>query len=297
MYNYGITLVIPALNEDAAIKEIVEESILVLSKNIENWEVIVVSDGSKDKTADVAREAGATVFEHPINLGYGTSLKTGIINAKYENIAICDADGTYPPNELEKLFPFVETFDMVVGQRTGKEFLGKSIFKRLGRASQLFLVNFTVGKKNSVPDTNSGLRIFKKEIALSNYDILCGGFSFTTSITMTLLIIGKTVKFQPIDYLPRVGKSHVNYIRDTMRSLQIITHAIIKYNPIKAFLVIMMVPMLVSISMLGLSITTLLYGSEILFMGFTSLFIFSIFMILLIFSIGLVAISIQVKEN
>jgi len=240
----GLSLIIPAYNEEGAIAGVISRAAAVLADCALQWEIIVVSDCSADRTAERAEAAGARVIIHPVNKGYGNALKTGITAASYGTVAIMDADGSYPPEELQRLLPFASRFDMVVGQRSGVHFKGGP-FKRAGRRLQLFLVEFTTGTR--IPDVNSGLRIFPRETALTFFDTLCGGFSFTTSITLSMLMLGYTVKFVPVVYEARIGRSHIRYYRDTMRSLQIITHAILKYNPIKAFLTLSFIPLALTI--------------------------------------------------
>ena len=118
----GLSLIIPAYNEEAAIGDVVRRACAVLPQCAERWEVIVVSDCSTDKTAELAAAAGARVIEHPLNKGYGNSLKTGITSAVFPTVAIIDADGSYPPEELRRLISFAPLFDMVVGQRMGSQF-------------------------------------------------------------------------------------------------------------------------------------------------------------------------------
>jgi glycosyltransferase involved in cell wall biosynthesis len=288
-----LSLIIPAYNEEAAIGDIVRRAIEVLPRCAAQWEVIVVSDCSTDGTAEIAAAAGARVIEHPLNKGYGNSLKTGITSAAYHTIAIIDADGSYPPEELLRLIPFAGTFDMVVGQRVGSNFRGGP-FKRAGRRLQLFLVEFTTGTK--VPDVNSGLRLFPRDAALNYFDTLCGGFSFTTSITLTMLARDYTVKFVPISYEPRIGKSHVSYFRDTLRSLQIITHAILKYNPIKAFLPLCFVALAGAVLTGGPAVAALLLGAPLpaAWLGLSA--VLCLLTALVIFALGLVATTISVAR-
>jgi glycosyltransferase involved in cell wall biosynthesis len=281
-----LSLIIPAYNEEAAIGDIVRRAEAVLSRCSSSWEVIVVSDCSTDGTAGVAAKAGARVICHPTNKGYGNALKSGISAARYTTVAIIDADGSYPPEELLLLAPFASRFDMVVGQRVGSHFSGGP-FKRMGRWLQLFLVEFTTGTK--VPDVNSGLRIFPRDTALNFFDTLCGGFSFTTSITLAMLMLGYTIKFVPVVYEARIGKSHVRYYRDTMRSLQIITHAILKYNPIKAFLTLSFVPLAGTCLSGLLSLTSLSLGHAVSAMWFGLVAVICLMTALIIFALGFVA--------
>jgi glycosyltransferase involved in cell wall biosynthesis len=288
-----LSIVIPAYNEEAAIGGIVSGLRNILPRCAILWEIIVVSDCSTDTTATVAASAGGRVIEHPLNQGYGNALKTGISNARYKTVAIIDADGSYSPEDLLLLISYASSFDMVVGQRSGMHFSG-GLFKRAGRWLQRFLVEFTTGTK--IPDVNSGLRIFPRDAALGFFDTLCGGFSFTTSITLAMLMCGYTIKFVPISYVDRIGKSHVNYYRDTLRSLQIITHAILKYNPIKAFLPISFILLVLLIITAPLALAAAMLGHPLLalWLGITGTL--SFMTSLLVFALGLVATAVFVAH-
>jgi glycosyltransferase involved in cell wall biosynthesis len=240
----GVSLVIPAFNEHASIALVVERAAQVLRSCSPRFEIIVVDDGSSDHTASEALRAGARVLSHPYNRGYGNSLKTGILAARFENIVICDADQSYPLEQIPLLLQDADKYHMIVGARQGKHFHG-SLFKRLGRWLQLGLVRFTVGVP--IPDANSGFRLIKRSLALRYFDFVCSGFSFTTSITIALLCEQYLVKFVNVAYHKRAGRSHVRYVRDSLRSLQIIVHCILRYNPLKAFVLLALgalVPML-----------------------------------------------------
>ncbi len=291
---HELSLVIPAYNEEAAIGDIVSRAVTTLSRCADAWEIIVVSDCSTDNTAILAAAAGGIVIEHHINKGYGNALKTGILNARYKTVAIIDADGSYAPEDIFILVQQAARFDMIVGQRSGVHFTG-GLLKRAGRRLQLFLVEFTTGTK--VPDVNSGLRIFPRDAALGFFDALCGGFSFTTSITLAMMMCGYTIKFVPATYTARTGTSHVNYYRDTLRSLQIITHAILKYNPIKAFLPISFFLLLLLLILAPLTLTAALLNHPLLALGLGLTAVASLMTSLIIFALGLVATTIFVVKH
>jgi glycosyltransferase involved in cell wall biosynthesis len=231
----GVSLVIPAYDEEASIVAVVEKADAVLRTCAGNYEIVVVDDGSRDRTGELAASAGARVVTHPYNRGYGNSLKSGITAARYEDVVICDADQSYPLQQMPRLLQDAERYHMIVGARRGAQFHG-STCKRIGRWLQLALVRFTVGA--AIPDANSGFRLVKRSLAMRYFDFVCSGFSFTTSITIALMCEQYCVKFVPIDYLKRAGRSHVRYLRDTVRSLQIILQCMLRYNPIKAFLAV-----------------------------------------------------------
>jgi glycosyltransferase involved in cell wall biosynthesis len=235
-----LTVVIPALNEAKAIIETIDRIRQVLEAAGIQHEIIVVNDGSTDETGALARSRDVRVLDHPSPGGYGLSLKHGILAAKYDLISITDADGTYPCERIPELFNLVHTagFDMAVGARTGSEYRGTFV-KMPARRVFLWLSEYATGRK--IDDINSGLRVFRKEIVTRYIGTISNGFSFTTTITLAAMLNGYFVKYIPIAYYKRVGASHIRYVRDTLRSLQIIVESVLYYNPLKLFLLVAMV--------------------------------------------------------
>lgn len=234
-----LSVVVPFYNEQETVVSTVRGIIDELEGFVE-YEIIAVNDGSTDCSLERLTEAGlprVKVLSHVENSGYGNSLFDGIVAAQYENIAIIDADGTYPVKHLRLLLSHLPAYDMVVGARTGKQST-RGIFKHPARRLFRFLAQYAAGQ--SIPDVNSGLRVFKRDVVLSFRDFLSPGFSFTTSLTLLLLLNSYYVKYVPIDYLERSKKSRskVSPIRDTLRAGQIILTTILHYNPIKLFLLL-----------------------------------------------------------
>jgi polyisoprenyl-phosphate glycosyltransferase len=232
-----LSVVIPALDEELAIGKVVAEIRDALDAASIPHEIIVVDDGSSDATGRLARAAGATVLRHPAPGGYGRALKDGIFAAHHDIVAIIDADGTYPAASLPLLHALVAEhgFDMAVGARTGSHYRG-TFFKMPARRVFLWLSEYATGVR--IPDINSGLRVFRRELALRYIHTISNGFSFTTTITLAALLNGFFVTYLPIDYLPRIGRSHVRHYRDSLRGLQIIVENILYYNPLKLFLLL-----------------------------------------------------------
>lgn len=231
-----ISVIIPAYNEEEGIAGVLEGLKRALDGSGMDYELIVVDDASTDTTAAIAKECGARIIRNPANMGYGASIIRGIKAAKYETLAITDADGTYPVGELPGFIEYLNRgFDMVIGERTGANYR-ESVLKRPARRAFRYLSEFVAGKR--IPDINSGLRVFRKSTVMPFINQMSWGFSFTTSITLIYTLNGKCIKYIPIDYYPRKGKSKVNYIRDTLRTAQILTETIIAYNPLKLFILI-----------------------------------------------------------
>ncbi|MCQ8103105.1 glycosyltransferase family 2 protein [Methylomonas sp. SURF-2] len=259
-----ISVVIPAYNEQGAIHHTVNEIRHTLeSMSIDGYEIIVVNDGSTDNTAEEALESGAKVVNHPHNVGYGKSLKSGILAANNDAIVITDADLTYPFDQFPKLYEeYVKGFDMVVGRRTGVH-VNPSILKSPLRRILRFLVEFTAGRK--IPDINSGLRVFSKKTVVPYFNLLCDTFSFTTSLTLAYMMTGLFVSYIDIPYSKRHGSSKVRLFRDSLRTLQFILQAVTYYNPIKVFLLFAIICIL--LSCVGFLISTFLHINAGYYLG------------------------------
>ena len=232
-----VSVVIPAYNEEAAIGAVVEAVRDALTKgHIGEFEIIVVDDGSEDRTAELAEQAGARVVLNMHNIGYGFSLKTGIDAAVHDTIVITDADGTYPVDRIPDLIEIYRRgFNLVVGARSGPHYR-ESFIKSPLRLIFKWMVEFTVGRR--VLDINSGLRIFSKEEVKPYFPRLSNKFSFTTSQTLAYMLHMKYVKYVPIDYGKRIGVTKVRLFRDSLGAMQMICSAIMYFNPLKIFIVL-----------------------------------------------------------
>ena len=231
----SITVVIPVFNEADSIEGTVTAVESAFRVSGHTFEIIVVDDGSTDDTATRAQATLARGISHPTNKGYGNALLTGVRNAAHPWIAITDADGTYPVDELPRMLDeaVARDLDMLVGARQGRHY-ESSIAKRWARAFFKRFTEFVVGQP--IPDVNSGLRIIRRDLIAQCAPALSGGFSFTTSITIIAFQTGHHVAYRPVEYFARNGKSHVRYRRDTLRALQIIVMTIVLFNPIKLYL-------------------------------------------------------------
>jgi len=225
-----ISAVIPAYNEEPGIASVIDGLRDVLQRVARKHEIIVVDDGSCDQTAELARQHGALTLRHPINRGYGRALVTGFNAARYDWVLMIDGDGSYPPPEIQKLVESADGFDMIVGARQGKLFWGNPI-RSLMRWIYLSLAGFVAGE--SIPDANSGLRLIRKSEYFRCIPFLCLGYSFSTTLTLSFLQSGRFVAFVPVAYAERKGRSKVRPVRDILRTLQIMTQAIVYYNPLK----------------------------------------------------------------
>lgn len=201
-----LSIVIPAFNEGAAVGPVVAELRRMLRESDIDAEVIVVDDGSSDDTGGAARSAGARVIRHRSNRGYGASLKTGIAAARHDLVAITDADGTYPAHFLPEMLRALERADMVVGARTGAN-VHIPVVRRPAKWVLNRLANYVTG--SNIPDLNSGLRVFRRDVVMQYFPILPDQFSWTTTITMAMHSDKYAVVYLPIDYRARTGRSKI----------------------------------------------------------------------------------------
>ncbi len=227
------TIVIPAYNEQGSIGPTLDHIQQVMEDSGITYQLLVVDDGSTDDTAEIARSKDVEVLQYSTNQGYGAALKRGIRHARHEIIVITDADGTYPNEEIPRLLELMTGHDMVVGARTGEE-VHIPLVRRPAKWFINALANYL--SRTRIPDLNSGLRAFRKNIALGFFPVLPAGFSFTTTITLAMLANGYSVKYTPIDYHRRVGKSKIRPIYDTLNFTLLILRTITYYAPLRVFL-------------------------------------------------------------
>ena len=223
----------PAYNEESCVAEELKLIKKTMDDSDYTYEIILVDDASVDKTAEiVAQFDWVKLVPHFQNKGYGAALKTGIQKAKHDVIIITDADGTYPHAEIPRLLGDIDDYDMVVGARTGKG-VKIPLIRRPAKWCINRLANYLTGMK--IPDLNSGLRIMKKNVIEKFLRFLPNGFSWTSTITLAMLTNNYQVKYTPIAYHKRSGRSKIRPIRDTLNFLQLIIRTVVYFEPLKVF--------------------------------------------------------------
>ena len=219
-------MVIPAFDEEAGIAAVVSG---VLAQGAFR-EVLVVDDGSRDATAERARQAGARVVRHPYNKGNGAAVKTGLREALGDVVLLLDADGQHDPSQIESVIGPVGEFDMVVGARAAADqpwhrALGNGVFKALA--------SWLTGRP--IPDLTSGFRAASRPRMLEILPLLPNGFSYPTTSCLAFLKAGLNVCFVPIKARRRVGRSKIRPIRDGVLFLLIILKIVTLYSPLRVF--------------------------------------------------------------
>ncbi len=226
-----VSVLIPAYNEEGSLAETVKV-ISEYSKYLKAMEIVVINDGSADRTSEIAKTLPVKLIEHDQNQGYGAALKNGMRAAKYDYILIADADGTYPLEDIPKLADDADQFDMVVGARTGAVVQVPTL-RKPAKWMITRLAEYLSQRK--IPDLNSGFRIFRKDVAMRFFELYPDGFSFTTTITLAMLTNHYKVKFIPINYHKRVGKSSIKPLRDFTNFTILIIRICAFFKPLHVF--------------------------------------------------------------
>jgi glycosyltransferase involved in cell wall biosynthesis len=231
-----VSLIVPCYNERNGIATTLD----VLRKGLqalEPYEMIVVDDGSTDGTAEALQQAlqkhpEVRVITHKRNRGYGAALKTGIRQSSSELIVITDADGTYPNERIPELVQAAHDADMVVGARIADDVQ----YPLIRKIPKVFLKAYASWiAHQDIPDLNSGMRVFRRDVVNRFLNILPDGFSFTTTITLAMLTNSYIVRYVPIGYSPRIGKSKIKPIRDTLGFFQLILRTGMYFAPLRVY--------------------------------------------------------------
>lgn len=228
MQERTVSIIIPAYNEEEGLGSTLMELMPLADER--GWEVLVIDDGSTDRTGELVLEHKAKLISHPYNKGYGASLKSGIRNASGEVVVMMDSDGQHSGADIDALLEHIDRYDMVVGARKGDV-----LVRAPGKKLLSMVANFLSGMK--IPDLNSGFRAFYREAVKSFIHFCPNGFSFTTTITLAYLRESFNVKYVPIEAETRVGRpSSVKFFRDGYKTFLLIIRVIVLFNPLKVFI-------------------------------------------------------------
>jgi glycosyltransferase involved in cell wall biosynthesis len=241
----AISVVIPAYNEAGSIEPTLQRIQTAMDEAQQESEIIVVDDGSTDGTPEkIPQHPQIRLIRHPHNRGYGAALKTGIRQARHDLIVIIDADGTYPCEIIPDLAAKIGPYDMVVGARTGEN-VHIPLIRRPAKWALNRLANYLSGM--TIPDLNSGLRAFKRDVAVQYFRLLPSGFSFTSTLTLAMLTNDYNVLYVPIDYYARTGRSKIDPLRDTISFFSLVVRMVLSFRPLRV-----LGPITLALALLGL---------------------------------------------
>jgi glycosyltransferase involved in cell wall biosynthesis len=225
----AVSIIIPAYNEERNIEEMLLRTHSTMEKTGLPYEILVIDDGSTDRTRLLAERHKVTIVANGINRGKGHALKMGFQKACGEVIVTLDADCSHRPEEIPKLLKLLSNgVDIVTGSRfTGKK--ETSAIKGLHLfGNKLFNLLIRVLTKESVTDSQTGFRVFKRKV-IEETEIACDGYAIETELTVKTLKNGFIMKEEPITFARRKnGCSHVNPLIDGARIFRTIIVASIE---------------------------------------------------------------------
>ena len=223
------SIIIPAKNEELGLQSLLPKLKLIAA----DIEIVVVNDGSSDKTEQVCIENKVKVVTHPYSKGNGAAIKSGARFATGDIFIFMDADGQHQVEDVKKLIKEFDTgsYEMIVGARGVKS--QASVARLFGNGLFNRVATYMTGHK--IKDLTSGLRIVNAQKFKQFLYLLPNGFSYPTTCTMAFFRAGYSVKYMPIFTPKRVGKSHLNILKDGSKFFLIIFKIGTLYSPLKLF--------------------------------------------------------------
>ena len=236
-----VTVVLPCYNEQDHVVAELERISEALDASPFTYELLVIDDASTDGTLDVLKAAQARFPQMRLlpfhrNGGSGTARRIGTQQARGRIVVWTDADMTYPNERIPELVQMLEddpSFDQVVGARTSEEGTHKVLrvpAKWVIRKIAERLVGMTI------PDLNSGLRAFRRDVSLPYLRLLPPGFSCVTTLTLSFLHNQHDVRYVPITYAKRAGSSKFHFTKDAYRYLLQVLRMVMYFNPLKVLM-------------------------------------------------------------
>ena len=232
-----VSVVLPVYNEVGHLAQEVKRIRAALEDSPYTFEIIVVDDGSTDGSGAALEalqvEQGFRLISFVHNRGSGSARKAGTRAATGRVVVWTDCDLSYPNDDIPALVAALDGYDQVVGARTSE----KGTLRAMRVPAKWFirrLASYLTGTK--IPDLNLGLRAFRRDVALQYLHLLPVGFSCVTTLTMTFLCNGYSVRYVPIQYAPRAGESKFHWWADTRRYLLQVVRMVLMYNPLKVFM-------------------------------------------------------------
>ena len=223
-----LSIVLPAKNEEAGLALLLPR----LRAQYPQAEILLVDDGSTDRTARVASENGVQVLGSPYSMGNGAAVKRGAMAAHGRTLVFMDADAQHEPEDIAALLGLLgQGYDMVVAARDGDGQASRS--RGIANAFYNRLASWMTG--HAIRDLTSGFRAVRADKFREFLHLLPNGFSYPTTITMAFFRSAYPVAYVPVQVKQRIGKSHIRPLRDGVRFLLIIFKIATLYSPLKLF--------------------------------------------------------------
>ena len=230
-----VSIVLPVYNESGHLTDEIDRIRKAMDESEYSYEIIVVDDGSTDGSGERLRDlTGIRLLQFAHNRGAGAARRWGTHAARGRVVVWTDVDMTYPNEEIPGLVAEMEAggLDQLVGARTSEQGT-----MRLARTPAKWVIrrlaSYLTGVR--IPDLNSGLRVFRREVGSQFLHLLPRGFSCVTTLTMAFLTNGYSVGYRPIEYSVRQGESKFHWWTDTRRYLLQVVRMALMWEPMRLF--------------------------------------------------------------
>jgi glycosyltransferase involved in cell wall biosynthesis len=230
-----VSVVLPCYNERDHVEQEIKRIRASLDAAGMTYELICIDDGSTDGTRELLQQTpGIRLILFPRNQGSGTARRIGTQEARGLVVVWTDADMTYP-NELipELVRELGASYDQVVGARRSEAGTYK-LFRVPAKWAIRRLASYLTN--TAIPDLNSGLRAFKRSVAEPYLRLLPPGFSCVTTITLAFLSNGHQIKYVPIDYYKRAGRSKFHPLKDAYNYMIQVLRMVMYFNPLRVLM-------------------------------------------------------------
>ncbi len=200
----GLSVFLPSHNEEGNVERVVKDMAAVLPSIADDYEIIVVNDGSRDRTGEIADRLAAAdshvkVVHHPVNRGYGGAVISGVRAAKLPYVLLCDGDGQFDPRDIALLAAKTPQYDVVVGHRVRR---ADPLMRRINGKSWTTLMRlmFSIG----ISDIDCGFKLFKREL-VDGLELRAQGAMISTELMARLAARGARVGEVEVRHMPRMA--------------------------------------------------------------------------------------------
>jgi glycosyltransferase involved in cell wall biosynthesis len=248
MSEHTLTVVIPAFNEEASLREFLPDVVKYCDDRA--WKLVLVDDGSTDDTLDVlegfAQPGQVSVIHHKLNRGYGGAIKSGVSVADTDYVVTIDADGQHYPEDIETLFDALISCDadLMVGSRRGLQ--SASMYRDIGKRLIRRVANFLLDVH--IHDINSGMKIYDTELAQRYLRLCPDSMAYSEVITLVFISRRHRVEEHPIRIRQRIAGESTISTRTALEAVMEILNIVILFNPMRIFLPVSIFSILLGIA-------------------------------------------------